>query len=667
MADAVLPGTQPGATLQTMPEDSATTEETAGRAWQSEQEPPELELSATDLQNLVRATEIAAVFLDRELRIKRFTPAARETFKLTPADIGRKLSEVTDRLADEGLVADAEKVLEEETPRERELRVAHERWVLTRLAPYRAEDNRVAGVVAAAIDITERKRAENELREAAAEHAAQLARFHTIMRAVPDFVYQFDLEGRFTYVSQSLLDLWQKRAEEAIGRNFHELDYPPELAAKLHGQIREVIEKGEQLKDETPYTSAAGARMYEYIFFPLLSGDGSIEGVGGVTRDITDRKQAEQSLRESDERFRLLVEGARDYAMFLLDAKGAVTFWSSGAERVFGWTREEAIGQSGAMIFTPEDRARGGVEEEIETALTEGRAPDRRFHLRKDGSRFWADGVLMRIDTEKGQLRGFAKVARDATDQRRVEDELRHARDEMEQRVIERTQDVMASKTELERTISERQRLEKELLETSERERRRIGEDLHDIICQELTATALFLRSSAKKVASESSAGAETLEEAAQIVNRNVGLARDLARGLQPADLKGTGLKQALRSLAEQACENREIQCHFKADRGARVSDDSVALHLYRVAQEALTNAVKHSGAKHVLITLGRDKEAVCVSVQDDGKGFSPKRKSKGLGLHIMRYRANALGGKLKIEKRASGGMAITCVIPLKK
>jgi len=168
-------------------------------------------------------------------------------------------------------------------------------------------------------------------------------------------------------------------------------------------------------------------------------------------------------------------------------------------------------------------------------------------------------------------------------------------------------------------------------------------------------------------VETESAFAAQTLSDSADIVNRNVGLTRDLARGLQPADLKGAGLKDALRALAAQACENTNMQCHFKSARGVRVPDDTVALHIYRVAQEAVKNAVKHSGAKHILIALDRNKDHICVSIQDDGKGFSVSRRSKGLGLHIMRYRANALGGELKIERRKTGGMDITCVIPVKK
>jgi signal transduction histidine kinase len=299
--------------------------------------------------------------------------------------------------------------------------------------------------------------------------------------------------------------------------------------------------------------------------------------------------------------------------------------------------------------------------------MEKGRAPDRRWHLRKDGTRIWVDGVMTRLDDPDGAPRGFAKIARDATDLREAEDEIRHARDEMEQRVIERTQDVLATNAELERTMGQRQQLERELLEISEREKRRIGEDLHDMVCQELTATALYLKSTAKKLATKAPEAAETLEQSAQTVNRNVVIARELARGLQAVELTASGLKNALRDLAAAACQNTGIKCHFKAARGATVADDTVALHLYRVAQEAVTNAVKHSGARNILISFDHDKNHVCVSVQDDGKGFAPEKKRKGLGLHMMRYRANALGGELKVERRKTGGMDITCVIPIKR
>jgi PAS domain S-box-containing protein len=681
-------------------------------------------------------------------------------------------------------------VLERLAPVEREVETGDARSFLARIAPYRTVDDKISGVVLTLVDLTQVKQAQAEVRAISHQMEAQSLRFQTILEAVPDFIYEFDLEGRFTFINPSLLRLWGKTAEEAVGRNFHELDYPPELATKLQRQIQEVFDTGKSLQDETPYTSKIGERMYEYLFFPLFGEGEKVDAVAGVTRDITERRRAESALRESErrlqrmvnvarvgvmtldpegvilhanealiemlgyeraefhkraftwrdftppehmaasirvmeqlavtgrcgpyekeyirkdgtriwmmlvgadlgdgtmvkyaidisdrkraeeaeraseERFRLLVEGAKDYAMFLLDLDNVITFWSNGAERVFGWTEAEAVGQTGALIFVPEDIEKGAVEKEIVGAMNEGRAPDRRWHLRKDGSRIWVDGVMARIDDADGAPRGLAKIARDATDLREAEEELRHARDEMEQRVIERTQDLLATNSELERTMTQRQQLERELLEISEREKRRIGEDLHDMVCQELTATALFLKSSAKKLGAGNAAAAKTLEESAETVNRNVVLARKLAGGLQAIELTASGLKNALRDLAAGVCANTGIKCHVKIARGVEVPDDTVALHLYRVAQEAVTNAVKHSGAKNVLITLDRSKTNTCVSVEDDGKGLVERKRGKGLGLHMMRYRANALGGELKIKRPQSGGTDITCVIPTKR
>ncbi len=750
------------------------------------------ELSGTnaDLNNLMASTDIGTLFLDRQLRIHRFTPSAQKIFNLIPADIGRPISDITSRLHYDGFLTDLDDVLQNLQTIEREVRVGDGAWYLTRVAPYRTGEDRIAGVVATFINITPRKQAEEELRAVSDEMATQVERFNTIMAAVPDFLYQFDLEGRFTYISQSLLDLWRVTRDQAVGKTFHELDYPKELAAKLQRQIQEVIDARRPLKDETPYTSADGARMYEYLLFPLLGENERIEGVGGVTRDITERKQAEESLRnseqrfrmladnipeliwtknadgradyfnrrwfeysglsdesemdswqaivhpddapfgaerwqqalaeagvfvcevrlrrgdgeyrwfivrivplrdasgdvtswvgsatdihdlkraetalrESDERFQLLVEGTPDYAMFLLSPDNEITYWSAGAEKVFGWSAAEAVGQTGELIFTPEDRARDRVHKEMQIALEDGRAPDRRWHLRKDGSRLWVDGVMRRIDRRDGSLRGFAKIARDATDHRTAEDALRHARDQLEQRVLERTAEFMKANRELQNEISRRQELERELLKISDRERRRVGQDLHDIVCQELTATALFLKSSSNQIKNDAASGA--LAEAAQIVNRNVTLARDLARGFQAAIVGPGGLIELLRTLCKHANERPDVHCHLKLPRAIRLRDETIAVNLYRIAQEAVRNALSHSGGTEIMVCIERERDLVRLVVEDNGKGFRQRKRTKGLGLHIMHYRASVLGGTIEITARPGGGTRVACEVPVKK
>ncbi|HKP04234.1 MAG TPA: chemotaxis protein CheB [Chthoniobacterales bacterium] len=627
----------------------------------------ELSRANADLNNLMGSTDIGTIFLNRQLRVHRFTPSAQKIFNLLPTDIGRPLADITHHIDYDALMSDVEDVLDRLTTIERE--VARDRpdggeeearWYLVRIAPYRALQDRIAGVVVTFIDITRRHRAEDAVRESE-ERMARLA------DAIPQIVWTNTVDGTANYFNRRWYDYTGLTFEKSAGPGWQAVVHPDDAPAS-RDRWQKALKAGEVFDSEYRLRNADG----DYRWFigrnvPLRDKENRITGWFGTATDIHDLKLAEASTREMEGRFQLLVEGTPDYAMFLLDPENVITFWSTGAEKVFGWTAEEAVGQTGAIIFTDADQKKGEVEKEIETAVREGRAPDRRWHRRKDGSRLWADGVMRRIDRRDGGLRGFAKICRDATEQREIEDALLHAKEEMEQRVIERTREVVATNNELERTMAQRRQLERELLEISEREKRRIGEDLHDMVCQELTATALYLKSTAKKLARKDEAAAQTLEESAETVNRNVGIARELARGLQAVELRAAGLKDALRDLAASANQNRGVNCHFKAARGVRVTDDAVALHLYRIAQEAVTNALKHSGAHNILIALDRSATHICVSVQDDGKGFDLGKRRKGLGVHMMRYRANALEGELSIERRKTGGMDITCKIPIKR
>jgi PAS domain S-box-containing protein len=169
----------------------------------------------------------------------------------------------------------------------------HERWYEVRVYPA------TYGVSIYFRDVTHRKDAESELTRLAAEPDRLRRIYETALSNTADFNYTFDLQGRFTYVNRSLLALWQKSLAEAIGKNFHELEYPAELAERLQRQIDQVISTAAPLRDETPYTSALGTRAYEYIFTPVTGADDAVVAVAGSTRDITDRKEAEETLRES--------------------------------------------------------------------------------------------------------------------------------------------------------------------------------------------------------------------------------------------------------------------------------------------------------------------------------------------------------------------------------
>lgn len=181
------------------------------------------------------------------------------------------------------------------------------------------------------------------------------------------------------------------------------------------------VRAGERVEQEFRIRrgSDGEARWIKDVSFPLTDAQGRVEGVAGVGQDITLQKRAEEALREREERLGLIVENARDYAIFTIDPGGKITDWREGAEAVFGWSRAEAIGMDAREIFTPEDREAGVLEKEMQIASDKGRAPDVRWHLRKDGSRVFIDGALTRLGD--GTRTGFLQIGQDVTERHRTE------------------------------------------------------------------------------------------------------------------------------------------------------------------------------------------------------------------------------------------------------
>jgi PAS domain S-box-containing protein len=619
-----------------------------------------------DLRNLIKSTRIGTVFLNRELRVKLFTPRARDIFNLIPADVGRGLSDITSKLEDDRLIEDAESVLERLEPIERTVHTKDGYVYLMQVSPYRTLEDRIDGVVLAFMDITERYRSEEQFRR-----AIEAAPVPIIMQAEDGEVLQIsrtwtELTG-YTIADMPTFDAWLTRAygegADQVRNHMHELFREERRTLNVEFPIR-------TRNDDLRYWNFSASS-------PGTLSDGR-RFIVGMAVDITDRKHSEKFFRDSDTRLRLMMDSVEDYAILTLDVKGYIQMWNYGAERMFGYTAQEVIGQHGSILFTDEDRRREIPLKEMATARETGRAADERWHLRKDGFRFYISGVLSALHDTDGAVTGYVKIARDLTEQRKAQEELRRANDELEVRVRERTFELAKVNESLRDEISERMdternrvRLLRQIVRAQEDERRRIARDIHDQVGQQMTALRLNL-AALEQGDGRNGELREKLEQTKTIAERLDADVDFLAWELRPAALDDIGLAEAIGTFVSQWSNHSGVEAQFHTsglDQERLLPETET--NLYRIMQEALNNTMKYAQARHVDVLLERRDHQVVLIVEDDGVGFDPQNEtsadeSRGMGLIGMRERAALVGGTLQIESKPKAGTTIFARVPFR-
>ena len=374
----------------------------------------------------------------------------------------------------------------------------------------------------------------------------------------------------------------------------------------------------------------------------------------------------------SERRFRNLMETVTNFAILFKDTNGIIEEWNVGAEQIFGWKRDEIIGKSVLAIYTPEDRVNQISEKEMTTAAETGVSEDERWHLKKDGSLFYASGLLHAI-YEEGVLTGFVKIVRVLTERVSLEAALADA-ENMMQASVERTakMDEQFKVLKLEADRRERDNilhsaLVRRVMITQEDERKRISRDLHDHLGQKLTALRLRVELLKSEVERN-----EKLQETIHLLEQ---LAKDidnevdfLAWELRPAAIDELGLEAALDHFINEWSQHFGIAAKLDLERSAKKRLAAAAeINLYRIAQEALNNVAKYAKATTVNVTLAEEHDVIALIVEDDGIGFDPEletEKEKGLGLLGMGERAAILQGELKIESGGRRGTKIHARIP---
>jgi PAS domain S-box-containing protein len=478
-------------------------------------------------------------------------------------------------------------------------------WVDCHLAPF--VSNGQTHLLLMAVDISERRRAEESLKiqslvlQNMAEGALLLSQDHTILFA------NSALESMFGYAPGEL-----------IGQKVAVLNaWSPDETARFNEAVIRVAQRtgtwcGEyhnRRKDGTIFTSESRVSTLDL--------GGHVHYVS-VQQDITERKRAEEALRESEARIRAVITGA-PVLLFAVDRDGIIRFEGGQALKALGALPGANVGRPVKEVYAhiPAilDNARHALQGETFDSVVEA-------------GPVVLDCSYSPTRDQNGNLTGYIGVATN---------------------------------------ITERQRLERQLLEISDREQARIGQDIHDGLCQHLVSLAFDANALRRDLSSQRRPQAKAARRIAALLDRAITESRQLSRGLFPVRLETEGLPSALEELAGTTRDRFKVQCRFASKGPPAVQNSAMATHLYRIAQEAVSNAIKHSGARRISIRLIGRTTALELSVEDDGVGLSnlSRKQATGMGLHIMEYRARTIGGTLGIGPGRRGGTLISCCIPI--
>ena len=369
--------------------------------------------------------------------------------------------------------------------------------------------------------------------------------------------------------------------------------------------------------------------------------DASGEAVAmhGTCQDITERKAAEEQARTNEDRFRMLVENAYDFAIFMLDADGRIASWNSGAERLNGYRADEVLGRHVSCLYPPQP-AGGDADENLRIAATVTRFEAETWRVRKDGTHYWAHVIVTPVRDEDGNLLGYAKITHDISERKRAEEDLR---------------------SYAARLLATSRRL----LQVQEAERRRLAGELHDRVGPNLTALGINLELLEGSLNAESATAASgVIEDSKVLLRETVATTRAVMGELRPQVLADYGLLAALRGMAAGFSGRTGIEVKVLGPDAATRLPRAVELALFRIAQEALNNVGKHSHARSVELRCAETGGLATLEIFDDGIGFDrervePSTDDSGWGLIIMRERAEAVGAHFVLEASPGRGVRL--------
>jgi PAS domain S-box-containing protein len=542
------------------------------------------------------------------------------------------------------------------------------------MMPLQSGNGKAAGFVKILRDRTKQKRSEVALTESR-------ERLRSLIASIHDYaIFTLDREGRVTSWNEGARRIKGYAAEEIIGKSLPVFYTPEDVAAgKPYLEMKTALETGRS-EDESWRVRKDGSLFWaNEIMTPLVNADGELFGFTKITRDLTERRSAEEALRKNEQLLRHLTKNIPGGSLNVFDRELRYLYAEGQGLSDAGLTSEQLVGKTLSDLFPPES-----VEfvTPYYRRVFEGETLN--FELEVAGRWFLINAAP--LGDADGRINSIIALAQDITERRRVEDalreseaKLRRAHDELEVRVKQRTQVLLEITESLEREVKERKVAEnqvKELLRrlvtVQEEERRRIAREIHDQVGQEMTALRLKLESIEPESNRQSSSIREQIAQARLMAERIDSNIDYFAWELRPAVLDELGIKTALGNLVRDWSEHTGINAEFQAvtavDRHFR---EEVEINLYRIVQEALNNVRKHAGAQSVNVFISQRDGFLGIVIEDDGVGYahetaSSSNNQSGMGLINMRERAVLAGGRLEVESEFGKGTTVFVRVPVK-
>jgi len=527
-------------------------------------------------------------------------------------------------------------------------------------APIRDAQGATRGAVLVFRDVTAERRAEEALRKSQDDLRLSEESLRSTLYSIGDAVLATDEHARVTRINRvaERLTGWLER--EAIGHPIAEVFniINEETRARALNPVTRVLAEGVVvgLANHTALISRDGTeRPIADSGAPILDAKGKARGAVLVFRDITAERRAEEALRQSEERLRQMIASVRDYALFMLDAKGNVASWNPGAERIKGYRGEEIIGEHFSRFFTPEDIAKGKPARELEIAASEGRFEEENWRLRKDGSRFWANVVITPMRDSSNGLGGFVKITRDLTERRKMEEErLRSA--QAQEAIRLRDEFLSIASHELKTPLAA---LQLQLLGISD----------------QMAAADDGMR---KKVDRAKRMG----DRLAQLIEALLDVSR-IATGKLTLRFDAFNLIDAAREVTERLRESSlAAGCELSLAATDRIDGQWDRLRVEQVLMNLISNSIKYAAGTPIQVSVSREDGAAILNVQDKGPGIPEADLSRifrrferasstnhygglGLGLYVVQQIAEAHGGTIVASNVPDGGACFTVRLPL--